>query len=172
MSKIINRARERQRNAEMRRGHREYIESLLTKLSFAELTKQQKEMWHHHPTSPDHHKSSKQNSMNHIERIRAAVASHASEHHDFPGRWVADEVGDRILLSWEGENTDPRVAGMAENPPDGCEPVPADSPWRQWGGDEIIAAAGMPQPQYSGSGGYMLPFDGTEIITQFVGWDA
>lgn len=110
--------------------------------------------------------------MTPIARIRQAITAHAAEHHHIPGRWVADDLGERILLSWEGENADQRVAGMAENPPAGCDPVPADAPWRQWGGDEIIKAAGMPVPQYAGQGGYTLPFDGIEIITQWVGWDA
>ncbi|WP_374257632.1 hypothetical protein [Aquabacterium sp.] len=107
-----------------------------------------------------------------IERIRQAITAHAAEHHHIPGRWVADELGDRVLLSWEGEAEDQRVAGMAEIPPIGCEPVPKDSPWTQWGGNEIIKAAGMPEPQYRGQGGYKLPFDDLVIVTQSVGWDA
>ena len=110
--------------------------------------------------------------MTPIERIRQAIAAYTAEHHYFPGRWVADDLGEIILLSWEGQSDDSRVAGMDPSPPPGCEPIPADAPWRQWGGDEIIKAAEMPTPQYAGQGQYALPFDGAGIVTQWVGWDA
>lgn len=191
MSRIIDRLRDRHSHAETRRVEREIIEGSYSELrdmarqaglpiswwdkattrewpelaEFARLVRARQPA----PCQPG---AIEVPAITPLDLLKVAIATHAAEHHDIPGRWVADELGDRILLSWEGENTDPRVAGMAEIPPAGCEPVPADSPWRRWGGDKIIAAAGMPKPQYSGGGGYMLPFDGTEIVTQFVGWDA
>ena len=74
-----------------------------------------------------------------------------------PGLWSVESGGDYVMLVWACDA-------------DAAPEMYGDEPWSEWGGNEIIAAAGMPEFDDSGCDGYTDKY-GTEVVSQWVQWN-
>lgn len=83
------------------------------------------------------------------------------------GTWAvnATEEGDRLILEWTCEKSHPSVVAMG---PDGSGEIDCDAPWTLWGGDAIIAAAGLRQP-FNGTCDAYQQY-GVNMVSQSVSW--
>ncbi|MER2626211.1 MAG: hypothetical protein ABTS22_20030 [Accumulibacter sp.] len=74
-----------------------------------------------------------------------------------PGLWSVESGDDYVMLVWTcGADAAPEMYG--------------DEPWSEWGGNEIIAASGLPEFDCSGGGGYRDQY-GTDVVGQWVLWN-
>ncbi|MHB1023350.1 MAG: hypothetical protein ACYC0Z_13170 [Acidobacteriaceae bacterium] len=86
--------------------------------------------------------------------LEAAISAYAE---DVPGTWkVVDEDG-YIQLVWECEAAD-------------TDEMYGDEPWCEWGGNQIIEAAGAPDFNDSGCDSYIDKY-GDAITAQWVQWN-
>jgi len=90
-----------------------------------------------------------------IAAIESAIVSKANV--KFPGLWSVNAGDGYVQLVWTcDEDATPEMYG--------------DEPWSEWGGNAIIAAAGMPEFDDSGCDGYQDKY-GTDVISQWVKWN-
>ena len=73
------------------------------------------------------------------------------------GAWSVSDGSDSVALEWicdEGATGEMR----------------GDEPWSEWGGNSIINAAGIGEPDCSGCDAYKDRF-GNEVVSQWVQWN-
>jgi hypothetical protein len=93
-----------------------------------------------------------------VKAIETAIEAHCASD-DFPGEWSVNVDEDYVQLVWTCDMEE--VPGMYYG----------DEPWSEWGGNTIIAAAGLPRFDYSGVGGYTKSRYGFPVVSQWVQWN-
>lgn len=86
--------------------------------------------------------------------LESAIASGNS---NAPGSWSVNSGDGYVQLVWTCDKEDvPEMYG--------------DEPWSEWGGNEIIAASGLGDPDDSGGDSYRDKYD-ESVISQWVQWN-
>ena len=90
-----------------------------------------------------------------VKAIETAIEAH--EDVDVPGTWSVFSGDDYVQLVWTCDTAEaPEMYG--------------DEPWSEWGGNAIIAAAGLPRFDDSGVDGYTDHY-GDPVVSQWVQWN-
>jgi len=86
--------------------------------------------------------------MNIETRLKAAVAASARRGISPIGAWRVETDDETVFLIWECAESDwPEEEFIVRNwPEEAC----GDEPWSDWGGDAIIATAGIGEPDDAG----------------------
>ena len=92
------------------------------------------------------------------EAIEAAIKHHESIAEGLPGSWSVETSDGSVMLVWSCDADDEAVSGMQ-----------SDEPFTAWGGDAIIADAGMRAFDTSECDWYRDQH-GDEIVSQWVEW--
>lgn len=97
-----------------------------------------------------------------IAAMKKAIEQHAATNTG-PGVWVASEYRDdgRVMLAYQ-------VACGGEGPEPHPDITQGDEPWKQWGGDAIIAAAGLDKLPQDGGQDHWTDRDGDEMWAEYV----
>ncbi len=90
--------------------------------------------------------------------LDAAIKHHKSIAEGMPGTWRVETSDGSVMLVWSCDADDEAVAGMQ-----------SDEPFTAWGGDAIIADAGMRAFDTSECDWYRDQH-GDEIVSQWVEW--
>lgn len=93
------------------------------------------------------------------EALEAAIKHHESISEGMPGSWSVETSEGSVMLVWSCDADDEAVSGMQ-----------SDEPFTAWGGDAIIADAGMRDPDESGCDSYHDQY-GDELVSQWVEWN-
>lgn len=98
--------------------------------------------------------------MSAVAAAKASLEKAVSEYKCPVGTWSVSttEENDRLMLNWEGEESDTAVEAMD-----------SDEPWTQWGGYAIIRAAGLEEPCGGTSDAYQDKY-GDNMVSQSVAW--
>ena len=90
-----------------------------------------------------------------IAAIESAIVSKANV--KFTGLWSVNAGDGYVQLVWTcDEDAIPKMYG--------------DEPWSEWGGNEIIAAAGLGEPDDSGCDGGRDQY-GDNVVSQWAQWN-
>ena len=73
------------------------------------------------------------------------------------GKWSINSGDEYVQLVWTGDK------GTA------TDEMFGDEPWAEWGGNAIIAAASLPDPDDSGVDGYTDKY-GDDVVVQWAQW--
>jgi hypothetical protein len=93
------------------------------------------------------------NTSEKITSLEAAIESINCE----KGAWSVSAGNGYVTLEWKcDENSTGEMYG--------------DEPWSEWGGNAIVAAAGIGEPDCSGCDAYKDRF-GEEVVSQWVQWN-
>jgi hypothetical protein len=97
--------------------------------------------------------------MSAITEAKSRLEKAIAEYQCPVGAWSVSttEEGNRLILEWEAEEANPAVEAMD-----------SDDAWTQWGGYEIIKAAGLEEP-CNGTGDAYQKF-GVNMVSQSVAW--
>ena len=90
--------------------------------------------------------------------LDAAIKHHESIAAGTPGSWSVEANDGSVMLAWRCEASDEAVANMY-----------GDEPFVVWGGDAILADAGMPDFDDSGCDAFRNR-RGDEILSHWVEW--
>lgn len=91
-----------------------------------------------------------------VKAIETAIEAHFASA-DFPGEWSVNFGDDYVQLVW--------TCDVAEVPE-----MYGDEPWSEWGGNAIIAAAGLPRFDDSGIDSCTDRY-GDTVVSQWVQWN-
>lgn len=91
-----------------------------------------------------------------IEALQNAIKSTAANSTS-PGLWAVESGGDYVMLVWTCDA-------------DAAPEMYGDEPWSEWGGNEIIAASGLGEPDDSGCDSYHDKYE-TAVISQWAQWN-
>ena len=92
------------------------------------------------------------------EALEAAIKNHEAIAEGMPGSWSVEANDGSVMLAWRCEASDEAVANMY-----------GDEPFVVWGGDAILADAGMPDFDDAGCDAFRNR-RGDEIISHWVEW--
>ena len=92
------------------------------------------------------------------EALEASIKHHESIAEGMPGSWSVEKSEGSVMLAWRCNADDEAVVDMY-----------GDEPFVAWGGDAILADAGMPDFNDSGCDSYQNR-KGDEIISHWVEW--